>query len=941
MRFYERLDKTSDNRLCGRSYYIPEGISEYTLLNGVWNFAYFDDEVDSDYITHWDSINVPSCWQVRGYENPNYTNINYPYPVDPPYVPDRNPCGIYERDFVIEKLWGKVYFVLEGVSSCGIVYLNDNYVGFTEGSHLQAEFDLTPFIKEGKNTIRVKVLKWCVGSYLEDQDFFRFNGIFRDCYLLQRPDGHLTDINVTTEDNCVLVSAGNNANISLYDNGKLIGDVKDSASARITVENPVFWNAENPYLYTVKVERDGEVIFLKTAFRTIEIDSDYAVRINGVAVKLHGVNHHDTHRNNGWCQTEEELRADLLLMKKLNINCVRTSHYPPTPSFLDMCDELGFYVILETDIETHGFLRRIPNIPYCFDVDNPIWPATAPEWRDEHISRMQRAVLRDHNHPSIIMWSTGNESGHSVNHMAMIDWLRTLNDGRIIHCEDASRKGEVEHADIYSRMYLPTATLEEYANDEQKKQPVFLCEYAHAMGNGPGDVWDYNELFDKYPKLVGGCVWEWADHVVMVDGVAKYGGDFEGELTHDGNFCSDGMVFSDRSLKAGSLEVKAAYQPIRTSFENGLLSVKNRYDFTNLSVGEFFYEIEYDGVTQKTEKLSVDILPHEEAKFNIELPKKDCKLGAHINCYYMRNGEVIGHTQHEIPVNLIKEKKGDFAEITEDNKNFYIRGDNFSYVVSKHLGGFTSIKISGREQIEAVPVISTWRAPTDNERNIYFYWGRVNIWQGENVDNAFIKTYDATAADGVITIHGALAGVSRTPLFKYTLSLSFYKDGRVEFNLDGDVREDAYWLQRLGFDWQLPDSSDSFTYYGNGPFESYCDSCHAGKVGLYNSTADKEYVNYVFPQEHGNHNSVRWLSIGDLDFFADSNMECNVSRYNTATLTSAKHTDELMKDGKIHLRIDYKNSGLGSHSCGPLLAEKYRLSEKKINFKFSFSPKTK
>ena len=361
MRFYENPLKTHENRMKPRSYYIPEGKSKYTLLNGEWNFKYYASDIDyEENITDWDKVPVPSCWQILGYENPNYTNVVFPYPCDPPYAPDENPLGVYEREFVIQNKFGKVYFVLEGVSSCAEVFVNSNKVGFTQGSHLQAEFDITDFVNEGSNTLRVKVYKWCSGSYLEDQDFFRFNGIFRDCYLLERPENHMVDIEIKTCGNSVLVDAKDVCNISLFNaENELIDSKNDISSVEFNVENPILWNAENPYLYTVKLEKNGEIINRKIGFRTIEISNKNELLINGVAVKLHGVNHHDTSKFRGWCQSDEELLQDLKLMKQLNINCIRTSHYPPTPKFIDMCDELGFYVVLETDMESHGFCNRI------------------------------------------------------------------------------------------------------------------------------------------------------------------------------------------------------------------------------------------------------------------------------------------------------------------------------------------------------------------------------------------------------------------------------------------------------------------------------------------------------------------------------------------------------------------------------------------------------
>lgn len=942
MRVFENVQKTSENRLSPRSYYIPGGRSEYRKLNGIWRFRYYARDIDvPEEISGWDSIEVPSCWQILGYENPNYSNVNYPYPCDPPYVPDDNPCGVYERDFTLEQLWGRVYFVLEGVSSCAFVTVNGAYVGFTQGSHLQAEFDLTPYVHEGENTLRVKVLKWCCGSYLEDQDFFRMNGIFRDCYLLQRPEDHLVDISVTAAGNTVTVDAGKAADISLYNaDGVLLGEQKQTAHAQLSVERPVLWNAEKPYLYTVKLERDGEIITQKVGFRTIETADNGALLINGVAVKLHGVNHHDTDKLHGWCQTDEELRRDLALMKELNINCVRTSHYPPTPHFLELCDEMGFYVVLETDLETHGFLRRNSNVSYCFDVDSEDWPCTNPIWKEEFVERMQRAAIPNRNHASIIMWSTGNESGHGPNHVAMIEWARSLSDGRLIHCEDAARKGDYSNIDVVSRMYPPLSEVEAYAQDEAQKKPYFLCEYSHAMGNGPGDVCDYNELFDRYPKLIGGCVWEWADHVVCENGVQKYGGDFKGELTQEGNFCCDGMVFADRSLKAGSLEVKAAYQPMRTAYRDGVLSVTNRYDFTDLSECEFTYTVERDGEVIASGAPEVSAAPHTTAELKIDLPQTDCRYGVYLNCFLHKNGVPVAQTQHELPASRrIRPVSEQPAELREDAENIYLSGDRFAYVFSKHYGTFVSMKTDGIERLAGAMRLTAWRAPTDNDRNIRFYWGSYNIWQGEDLDKLFSKVYDCTVDNGVITVDGSLSGVSRKPFFRYRMTVLVFADGRAELSMSGQVRENVIWLPRLGFEFAMPGGvSEKFRYFGRGPVENYCDMHRCAWVDLFESSPAEEYVEYVRPQEHGNHTDVRMLSVGGLRFGSDTGLECNVSQYSTEQLTAAEHTDELTADGNTHVRVDYRVSGLGSNSCGPSLTERYRLDEKEIHFGFTVEP---
>ncbi len=938
MRHYENPQKTSENRCPNRSWYIPGGISRRLLLNGQWQFAWFARDIDvPEVIESWDTIPVPSCWQLQGYEYPNYSNINYPYPCDPPYVPDDNPCGVYQRSFTLET-WGRTYFVFEGVSSCAYLYINGRYVGFTQGSHMVAEFDITDFVRDGENTVTVKVLKWCCGSYLEDQDFFRYNGIFRDVYLLQRPQGHIGDVEMIPDDKTITVKMQGEAQIRIFDGEILLLQTQMQDAFAYSPQNPRLWNAEKPHLYRVELERAGEVITLQAGLRKISVSEKQEILVNGVPVKLHGVNHHDTDPNGGWCQSEAQLRRDLELMKSLNINCVRTSHYPPAPVFLQMCDELGLYVVCETDIETHGFLRRLPNVPYHYDVESSDWPCTRAEWRDEFMDRMVRMVEQFKNHASIFMWSTGNESGHGCNHVDMLRWTKQRDPSRLVHAEDASRKGQIHNADVYSMMYSSLQDVEGYALCDDINMPVFLCEYSHAMGNGPGDVYDYNELFDKYPKLCGGCIWEWADHVVNVDGVQRYGGDFAGEQTHDGNFCCDGLVFSDRSLKAGSLEAKAAYQPIRTSFHNGVLTVYNRLDFTDLEEYLLHYTIEVDGEVVASRQLRLSAKPHTAVQVEIPCEIQTCRFGVKLNVELRKDGILWAHTQHPLPCNIVETAKAPLARLTDDGSSITAEGPNFRYVFSKHYGSFTCIEVNGRQQLAARPVLTAHRAPTDNDRNIQHRWMQLSEWKGENLDKAFVKIYDCAIENGEIVVQGSLSGISRVPLLRFTQRVRIGTDGRVDVTLTGNIRQDAIWLPRLGYEFTLPGGGKKFAYYGNGPHESYRDACHAGRAGLYESDANREYVPYVRPQEHGNHTAVQWLRIGDLEFSARE-MEIQVSNISTAALTKAEHTDELVPDGNTHLRIDYKVSGLGSNSCGPDLERKYRLEEKEISFHFTIAPR--
>ena len=951
MRKYENLEFLSENREKQRSYYIPE--NSMTLLNGEWNFKFYECDFEEEYKEkEWEKITVPSCWELFGYENPNYANVAYPHPVDAPFVPAKNPMGVYERTFFVEDAEKETYIVFEGVSSCLELFINGEYVGYSQGSHLQAEFNISKFVKNGENTVCAKVRKWCSGIYIEDQDFFRFHGIFRDVYVLSRPTGHIKDIKIVTDENRIKIDFEGVAKLELFNaEGEKLKEANAEKYAEFTVKNPILWNAEKPYLYELVFTYNDEVIRQKVGFVEYKISEKCEFLVNGVPVKLKGVNHHDTDAVKGWTMSDDDIKRDLLLMKKLNINTIRTSHYPPTPKFLDMCDEMGFYVMLETDLEEHGFVNREAGGCGYDVVDSLAWPCNLPEWKDAFVERMERAYNRDKNHASIFSWSTGNESGHGENHYEMIKWLRKEDTKRLIHCEDASRMSEfaenydnktlkyAERVDMHSRMYPAIESIKGKLEDPAFKIPYFLCEYSHAMGNGPGDVWDYWDELYKYPNFMGGCVWEWADHTVIVDGVPKYGGDFEGEMTHDGNFCCDGMVFHDRSLKAGSLEVKFAYQGMQCSLSGNTLTVENRYDFTNLNEFKFKYEIKVDGekALEKEEILNVE--PHDKVSIEVNLPSK-CQLGAFVNCYLL-DKENNCVAQNQLEISAEKENKAyetDSCEVMENNNFVVFSGENFKYTFSKNLGTFVSLEKCGKEKISEPVKLSSWRAPTDNDRNIKSQWGWYNVWGGENLNRQFEMIYGCSLYKNTVTVSGALAGVSRTPFFKYELSYTVNSKGEIKAELNGKVKENCVWLPRLGFEFKIPCENSDFSYFGMGPYESYCDMHHASMIDWYESDADKEYVPYVMPQEHGNHTKTKVLKVNNgLTFTAENEFDMNVSRYTKEKLDKAQHWDELVKDDFVTVRIDYKNSGVGSNSCGPGLLEKYRLDEKDIHFVFYIS----
>lgn len=931
MRKYENLEFIHENTMPPRAYYIPYDSVEkalagdetqskyYTLLNGDWDFRYFARDIDCpSVIDEWDTVKVPSCWQTTGYENPYYTNVNYPYPVDPPYVPDDNPVGVYRKIVNADTVMSERenYIVFDGIASCVELYVNGEYVGFSSVSHSTSEFKIN--LNVGRNEIIAKVYKWCVGSYLEDQDCFRNNGIFRDVYILSREHGHIFDVEIAFDEKGIYYDG----EYTVYDTDGNIADMS----------NPILWNAEKPYLYTVIVKHNNEYIPIKIGLRTQSISENGEFILNGASVKLKGVNHHDTHPYNGYVQTYDELKTELLKMKELNINCIRTSHYPPTPKFMNLCDELGFYVIDEADLETHGIANRDCNWQYD---ESDYWPCQNKMWLDAFIDRAERLYERDKNHTSVIMWSLGNESNYGENFAEMSRWIKKRESekqrfNRIIHYENTvarilNQDGVKvdDTVDVVSRMYATPEEMLDYAGKTGDSRPLFLCEYSHAMGNGPGDVVDYWNVIDRHPNMIGGCLWEWADHVAAdIDGVLRYGGAF-GEETHDGNFCCDGLVFSDRSFKAGSYETKYAYQPMKTELNGNVLTVYNKFDFTNLNEYELVLSVTADGETADERSLNLDIKPHKTADIEVDLPNCECIYGAYLNVSLRsKNGNETAFEQHKLKdANLSIPQTGK-AKITTDAERAYITGDGFGYVFNLHYGYVEKL-----DDFLASPLkLSVWRAVTDNDRNIK------QRWYDENYDKLHSKIYDTDVTDNKIIVNGELSTVSRMPFFKYTAEYEFMSDGTINISVNGKFDSNRTFLPRLGFETTVADKD--FKYFGYGPYESYIDMHHGSRMGMYCSSAEREYVNYIKPQEHGNHYNVKYLNMGGFEFVSEKGFECNVSEYSSSELTQKQYCYDLEKSKYTNLRIDYKVSGIGSNSCGPALAEEYRMNDESVRFEF-------
>lgn len=944
IKVYENIDKIYDNREPARAHYIPydtldkalcgekENSKYYHCLNGEWEFAYY--KCDTDSIAKKGKIKVPGCWQLQGYGHPWYLNTAYPFPTDPPYISTDNPMGVYERQFDILNDWceRRTYIVFEGVSSCFELYINGNYVGFSSGSHMTAEFEITEYVK-GHNILTVKVYRWCLGSYLENQDFFRLSGIFRDVYLLSRDMDRLFDVEINADDkNIKYIGAGE---FTVYDADGNIADLS----------KPILWNAEKPYLYTAVIKHGSEFIPQKIGMRKISVSKIGELLINDVCVKLKGVNHCDMHPRYGYYLPDNYLKKELLLMKRLNINCIRTAHYPPTHHFIELCDELGFYVIDEADVENSGFLFANPgyievHTHFGDDMKFDGWICDDVEWEHVYLDRQIRMVERDKNHASVIIWSLGNESGYGCNIESMGKWTKNRDRTRLVHYTGATKNPSIDTPDIIDvigHMYSSFEYLDEWATGDGTR-PEILSEYAHSMGNGPGDICEYWEKLYKYPKAIGGCIWEWADQGIYdKKGVLRYGGDF-GEQFHDGDFCCDGLVFADRSLKAGSHEAKIAYQPMMARLNKNVLWITNRFDFTNLNEYTINWLLELDGKNIQSGHITPEVNPHCTKRYVLPLNIPDsCKYGCYLTVS-LNNSDKYEIGMKQFKINIPKKKSGvkcsyNIIKIYDSEREITVAGKNFSHKIDCHTGMLSDIN-----GLNEVPTkLTAWRAPTANDRKIVKKWGYVDndrSW-GENLNLMSSKIYKYNIFDNEIVFYGCLSGQSRYPFLRFKLYYKFYDDGTIDVKLDADVRKNCVELPRVGFEFALPVRVQKFKYFGMGPGECYCDMHNYTKYGLYESTAKDEYVAYAVPQEHGNHYGVSYLEMENgLSFISDKPFEINVSEYTSEMLAKATHTDELKKSEYVTVRVDYKNAGIGSESCGPELQRKYAITDKKIKFCF-------
>ena len=1004
-RYYEDLSVLHENTMPARAYFIPaskrmdnlvehrEESDRMQLLNGTWKFQYFNSIYDvqepffeKDYDTeNFDEIQVPSVWQMAGYDTHQYTNIRYPFPFDPPYVPQDIPCGTYAHTFVYHKDENapKAFLNFEGVDSCFYVWINGSYVGYSQVSHMTSEFDITDLLRDGENSIAVLVMKWCDGSYLEDQDKFRMSGIFRDVYILKRPKQAISDYHIKTriEDMLAKVEiemkfySPLNVKISIEDrNGAVValGSIAEEGTAVLEIASPELWNTENPYLYKLILETENEVIVDHIALRKIEI-KDQVIYLNGQKIKFRGVNRHDSDPVTGFTINLEQITTDLTLMKQHNFNAIRSSHYPNAPFFYEMCDKYGFMVIDEADIEAHGpfMIYRKEDTDYNRFKRWNEKIADDPVWEEAIVDRVKLMVERDKNRFCIVMWSMGNESAYGCNFEKALEWTKNFDPDRITQYESARYRNydetyDYSNLDVYSRMYPAFSEIQEYL-DKDGSKPFLLVEYCHSMGNGPGDFEDYFQMIQDNDKMCGGFVWEWCDHAIA-HGTAEngktiyaYGGD-HGEEIHDGNFCMDGLVYPDRTVHTGLLEYKNVYRPARVisyEKESGELVLHNYMDFDNLKdYVKISYELTQDGLLIGKGKLAeVSVVPHSEGKTNLQVNVPEngkcyLKLTYHLKkeMPLLEEDYILGFDEIEVSQKDAKcqlaekwvEKTVTDSELqeSEDDTQIHIKGREFAYTIDRRTALFTEMKFAGREYLNHPMELNIWRAPTDNDMYIKSEWKKAHY------DKAYTRAYTTEVVQGKhgvkITSHASVVAETVQKILDVTITWKIEAAGKIDADIAVTKDDEFPDLPRFGVRMFLDKKLSAVRYFGMGPQESYCDKHQAASHGLYRADVGDLHEDYIRPQENGSHYDCEYVELNNSRYgivvSAENAFSFNASYYTQEELEEKTHNYELTESDSVVFCVDYALNGIGSNSCGPVVLEQYRFDDVLFRFQFTLIP---
>ena len=986
----------SDNRAKSES---------FLSLCGDWDFRYYESIADADDFLcdtfsseGFDKLCVPRSWQSvlgKGYDVPQYSNHEYVFPIDPPHVPEKNPCGLYVRDiYVDEKLLAKdVYMNFEGVDSCFYLFINNEFVGYSQVSHMTSEFNVTKYLSVGKNTVKVLVFKWCDGTYLEDQDKYRYSGIFREVYLLARDKKCIRDIYLHPSLNEGYTEAYLAAEIIanealdyeyrlLSPTGEEIASGKGSTAEELSlkVTAPALWSDETPSLYTLVLHCGTEYIALAVGFKDLRVVGR-VIYINGKKVKAKGVNRHDSHPILGSATPIDHMKRDLMIMKAHNVNMIRTSHYPNDPRMLALCDKYGFYVCDESDLETHGFAG------YGY------WDmlTDSDEWTESYLDRAERMFERDKNHVCVIMWSVGNESGTGRNHVAMKEYFHRRMPGCIVHCEDISRRYAQWHklhykvvqceetavdldyhdaTDVLSFMYWPPEDcVEAILKNKSIDVPLFLCEYSHAMGNGPGDFKEYWDVIYKYDGFFGGCVWEFTDHSVATgddiynDPHYTYGGDF-GEKPNSGNFCVDGLVYPDRRPHTGLMEYKQAIKPFAVSdvdVKAGKFRLRNLRYFTDLSDLDIYWSFSQNGKVVRDGIIPAPkIKPQTSRVFTVDLSGINMTVGGALYISMRQNssrewagvGYEVGFEQFTLASEEVKPSLASTARsaisVCEDERYVKITDAHTVYTFDKTVGAPVSIVDNGRELL-ASPILPTaWRAPTDNDRRIKEEWHKMGYDIAKpNCKSCALVSFDASSA--VIGSVIELGAYNRMNFLTANVTFTVISGEGLVVDTHAVCKrpyctKERVFLPRFGYEFKMTEDNERLCYYGRGPVESYIDKRLASYEGLFETTVSEHFEHYVRPQENMAHADTQWMCVsnisghGLLALSTGKRFSFNCSHFTPKQLTQTAHDYELVPLRETVVNIDYRHSGIGSNSCGPVLNDKWRLNEDVIDFSFRLKP---
>lgn len=972
------------------AYFIPYSSEESALagnrsdseffisLCGEWDFKFyasFEDISDSflsEKLT--DKIEVPRCWQTvlgKGYDVPLYSNLFYPFPLDPPYVPEENPAGHYSRFFNLEKKNNKKYLInFEGVSSCFYLFINGDFSAYSQVSHSTTEVDITDKLKNGENRIDVVVVKWCDGSYLEDQDMFRLSGIFREVYILEREEKHLTDICIATE------LSDDMSNGRLYvkelvgncENSKMLFKVIspeneivfEGSTLDITIKKPMLWSSEKPMLYTVLVYCEGEVIPFKTGFKKIEFRGNVAY-VNNRPIKLYGINRHDSNPKTGYyCDVEHMLR-DICIIKQGNCNTVRTSHYPNDPRFMELCDEYGLMVVDEADIETHGM-----GFEYRDTWDWARWSKLSvdDEWEAAYVDRAERLYERDKNHVSVIMWSLGNESGCGKNHREMAKFIKSRDPKAIVHYENAHLEfkgvpiGEnySDISDVESRMYASLEYTQKYAENKNSKKPFYFCEFCCSMSTG--NIHAHCDIFRKYPAVWGGCFWELTDHGVEVNGGKgyRYGGDF-GDYPNNNVCCIDGVVFPDRKLRPGFADMKKGYEPFESEYDGGCIKVFNRRYFETLNDLYIEWKLEVNGECVIGGRIDdTDIEPQTSKTYKLfdEAPIGDCCYLTLIfreknNKKWADAGYEVGFNQHDLSVETDKTSaKATVAPSYNEEKRFVkINCGDTVYTFDKAYGRISSVIYNENEMLAEPVKLEIWKSHGYNQL------GDAQDRRSAAMQAAVQKTYSAQVSvkDGFVEIacDVSVGGPAVVPLLNGEMVYKFYSDGKAEICFNGKFRQLLadmnMHLPRFGYRFILKGGYENMEYFGKGPQESYADRHRGCRFGKFVTTVGENFVPYVRPIENGSHFGSRYGLVKNDEGvgmifapIAEKTFQFNASHFTPLMLEETKHNDELVPLEDTVVYTDYRFDIRGGHGFFDELEPERKWGFEPFEFSVAFKP---